>query len=122
MREGKAAQAKYQGIMRELLVDVRARAAAGQLPDSSIAGHLLRLRQINSDAGFADDVLLPEVGVFFFGGRVEDGKRAFAETQFACIDEHSCTCWQNRLQLMFCTHRTWQVKIRPQTQSHGRFT
>ena len=70
VREGKAAQATFHGIMRDLLADVRKRATAGQLQDSSIAGHLLRLAQDGSDAGLADDVLLPEVGVFFFGGKV----------------------------------------------------
>ena len=70
VREGKAAQATFHGIMRDLLADVRVRAASGQLQDSSIAGHLLRLKQDGSSAGLADEVLLPEVGVFFFGGEV----------------------------------------------------
>ena len=80
VQEGKAAQATFHGIMRELLADVRVRAAAGQLPDSTIAGHLLRIRQDGSDAGLKDDLLLPEVSVFFFGGGVMGSMCAGADT------------------------------------------
>ncbi len=44
VREGVANQGKYHALMRNLLADVKARAAAGELLDSSVAGHLLRLR------------------------------------------------------------------------------
>ena len=67
--EGKRAQAAYHAIMRELLADVRARASAGKLLDSSVAGHLLRIRQPGSGAALSDDLLLPEVAVFFFAGK-----------------------------------------------------
>ena len=68
--EGKRAQAQYHGIMQELLADVRARSAAGQLLDSSVAGHLLRIRQPGSGAPLTDDLLLPEIAVFFFAGEL----------------------------------------------------
>ena len=70
MWEGKRAQAQYHGIMQELLKDVRTRAAAGQLLESSVAGHLLRIRQPGSGAPLSDDLLLPEIAVFFFAGDI----------------------------------------------------
>lgn len=72
--------------MRVLLADVRARAAAGQLPVSSIAGHLLRLKRVDSDADLADDELLPEVGVFFFGG----GRAVFFKDSMHASGPNKC--------------------------------
>jgi hypothetical protein len=65
VRAGRRALRAYIGIMRRLLADVKARAAAGQLLESSVAGHLLRLRRPGggADAVLPDDLLLPEVGV-----------------------------------------------------------
>lgn len=45
VRQGKADQGKYHKLMRKLLVDVKRRAAAGKLLSSSVAGHLLNIRQ-----------------------------------------------------------------------------
>ena len=71
VRQGRRALRAYTGIMGRLLADVKARAAAGQLLDSSVAGHLLRLRAPGSNGPLPDDLLLPEVAVgaccFFFG-------------------------------------------------------
>ena len=50
MRQGKADQAKYHGLMRKLLEDVKQRAAAGKLLSSSVAGHLLNVRWDKSRA------------------------------------------------------------------------
>jgi hypothetical protein len=44
VRQGKTDQAKYHGLMRKLLEDVKQRAAAGKLLSSSVAGHLLNVR------------------------------------------------------------------------------
>ena len=45
VRQGKTDQAKYHKLMRKLLEDVKRRAAAGELLSSSVAGHLLNIRQ-----------------------------------------------------------------------------
>lgn len=45
VRQGKADQGKYHRLMRKLLEDVKRRAAAGHLLSSSVAGHLLNIRQ-----------------------------------------------------------------------------
>ena len=45
MRQGKADQEKYHKLMMKLLEDVKRRAAAGKLLSSSVAGHLLNIRQ-----------------------------------------------------------------------------
>ncbi len=45
VRQGKADQGKYHTLMRKLLVDVKRRAAAGKLLSTSVAGHLLNIRQ-----------------------------------------------------------------------------
>ena len=65
VRAGRRALRSYIGIMGGLLANVKARAAAGQLLESSVAGHLLRLRRPGSSAAavLPDDLLLPEVGV-----------------------------------------------------------
>ena len=52
VRQGKADQAKYHGLMRKLLEDVKQRAAAGTLLSSSVAGHLLNVRWDKSLAHF----------------------------------------------------------------------
>ena len=63
VRQGKRALRAYIGIMGRLLADIKARAAAGQLLESSVAGHLLRLRRPGSEGPLPDDLLLPEVAV-----------------------------------------------------------
>ena len=45
VRQGKADQGKYHMLMRKLLKDVQRRAGAGELLSSSVAGHLLNVRQ-----------------------------------------------------------------------------
>jgi len=45
VRQGKADQSRYHKLMRKLLKDVKQRAAAGNLLSSSVAGHLLNIRQ-----------------------------------------------------------------------------
>lgn len=44
VRQGAANQKKYHSLMRKLLADVKARAAKGELLESSVAAHLLRIR------------------------------------------------------------------------------
>ena len=48
VRQGKADLGKYHTLTRKLLKGVQQRAAAGKLLSSSVAGHLLKIRQ----AGF----------------------------------------------------------------------
>ena len=45
VRQGKSDQSRYHKLMRKLLEDVKQRAAAGKLLSSSVAGHLLNIRQ-----------------------------------------------------------------------------
>ena len=48
VRQGKADQGRYHGLMRTLLADVKRRAVSGQLLSSSVAGHLLNVRYISA--------------------------------------------------------------------------
>ena len=62
--------------MQQLLADVQAREAAGELRDSSIAAHLLRARDPSTGRPLPDARLVPEVGILFFAGFETTGHSA----------------------------------------------
>ncbi|KAK9914782.1 hypothetical protein WJX75_000489 [Coccomyxa subellipsoidea] len=68
VQQGVANQRKYHALMRDLLADVKKRALAGELLDSSVAAHLLRLRDPKTGKQLPDELLLPEIATFFFAG------------------------------------------------------
>ncbi|EIE19314.1 cytochrome P450 [Coccomyxa subellipsoidea C-169] len=86
VREGVANQGKYHALMRNLLADVKARAAAGELLDSSVAGHLLRLRDPKTGKQLPDELLLPEIATFFFAG--EDTTSHTGAFTLYCVSQH----------------------------------
>ncbi|CAK0779841.1 hypothetical protein CVIRNUC_004867 [Coccomyxa viridis] len=86
VRKGKADQSRYHSLMRKLLADVKRRAVSGQLLSSSVAGHLLNVRDPHTGKPLSDDRLLPEVATFFFAG--EDTTSHTASWTLYCVSQN----------------------------------
>ncbi|CAL8468296.1 g7836 [Coccomyxa elongata] len=86
VRQGAANQKKYHSLMRKLLADVKARAAKGELLESSVAAHLLRIRDPKTGVPLPDELLLPEIATFFFAG--EDTTSHTGAWTLFCVSQH----------------------------------
>ena len=67
MRRGRRDLAQFRALMAGLLAEVRARGEPAAA-DTTIAAHLLRIRDPATGAALPDDRLAAEIGVFFTGG------------------------------------------------------
>ena len=66
VRRGQEDFRKFRGMMMELLQEIKGRGLAPD--DTSIAAHLLRIRDPATSQPLPDDRLAAEIGVFFTGG------------------------------------------------------
>lgn len=72
LREGEAAMERYRSYMRSLLVTIKARGPP-PLDDTTIAAHLLRLKDPATGKLLNDEQLASELGVLFFAGTETTG-------------------------------------------------
>ncbi|KAK9811231.1 hypothetical protein WJX72_000390 [[Myrmecia] bisecta] len=67
-RHGIAACRKFQAAMRQLLADVKARGSDWEATDTSIAAHVLRIRDPDTGLSLPDEELLAQFGILFIAG------------------------------------------------------
>ena len=78
VRQGRGLFLKYQQAMRDLLNEVKARGPPTE-DDPSIAAHLLRLRDPDTEEPLSNTILVGEFGVFFTAG-IESAGNAMSWT------------------------------------------
>eukprot|EP00884_Botryococcus_braunii_P001263 jgi/Botrbrau1/11137/Bobra.331_1s0007.1 len=68
VRKGKVALARFHRVTRDLLHHLKEKDRSGRLDPDTVAGRLLRIKDPTSGAPLSDDVLVPQIGIFFAAG------------------------------------------------------